>query len=48
LERCIFRARKLENGKSVVVEENCQGCGLCTTTCSTGASRLVYSIKPKT
>lgn len=47
LERCVFHARKLENGKSVVVEENCQGCGLCTTTCSTGASRLVYSIKPK-
>jgi len=41
LERCIFNARKLENGKSFVVKENCYGCGLCTTTCPTEASKLV-------
>jgi len=41
IERCIFDARKLENGKSFVVKENCYGCGLCTTTCPTGASKLV-------
>jgi len=40
-ERCIFNARKLENGESFVVKENCYGCGLCTTTCPTGASKLV-------
>jgi len=40
LERCIFQARKLENNKSIVIEENCHGCGLCTTTCPTEASKL--------
>lgn len=43
IERCIFHARKLENGKSFVIKDNCYGCGLCTTTCPTGASRLVPS-----
>ena len=41
IERCIFDARKLKDGKSFVVKENCYGCGLCTTTCPTGASKLV-------
>jgi len=41
VERCIFNARKLKNGKSFVVKENCYGCGLCTTTCPTRASKLV-------
>jgi MinD superfamily P-loop ATPase len=41
MERCIFKARKLQNGKSFVVEEDCYGCGLCTTTCSSKASKLV-------
>jgi len=41
VERCIFKARKVENGKSLVTEENCFGCGLCTTTCPTQASKLV-------
>jgi len=41
IERCIFNARKLKNGKSFVTKKNCYGCGLCTTTCPTGASRLV-------
>jgi len=43
VDRCIFGARKVENGKSVVTKENCYGCGLCTTTCVSGASRLVPS-----
>jgi len=43
IERCIFHARKLENGKSLAMRENCYGCGLCTTTCPTGASKLVSS-----
>ena len=41
IERCIFNARKLKDGKSFVVKESCYGCGLCTTTCPTGASKLV-------
>ncbi len=41
IERCVFDARKLKDGKSYVVKENCYGCGLCTTTCPTGASRLI-------
>lgn len=41
LERCIFDARGIEEGKSKVSEEECFGCGLCVTTCPTGASRLV-------
>lgn len=41
IERCIFNARKLKDGKSFVVKENCYGCGLCITTCPTGASKLV-------
>jgi len=45
LKRCIFQARKLENEKSVVIEENCHGCGLCTTTCPTGATKLSQLLK---
>lgn len=41
LERYIFNARVLENGKSTVIEENCYGCGLCTTTCPPKTSQLV-------
>lgn len=40
-ERCIFGAREMLNGKSIVKEENCYGCGLCVTTCPTKASELV-------
>ena len=43
IERCIFHARKLENGKSFVIRDDCYGCGLCTTTCPTGAAKLVPS-----
>jgi ferredoxin/DNA-binding transcriptional ArsR family regulator len=44
VQRCIFEARKLENGKSTVIEGNCYGCGLCTTTCAAHACRLVSTI----
>jgi NAD-dependent dihydropyrimidine dehydrogenase PreA subunit len=39
VERCIFGAREIRNGKSIV-KDNCYGCGLCVTTCPTGASQL--------
>jgi len=41
VERCIFGAREILNGKSIVKEENCYGCGLCVTTCPTKASELI-------
>ena len=41
LERCKFGARRLENGRSVVIRENCYGCGLCTTACEAQACVLV-------
>ena len=41
IERCIFGAREMQNGKAVVKEDNCYGCGLCVTTCPTEASGLI-------
>ena len=41
IERCIFGAREMRNGKSIVKEKNCYGCGLCVTTCPTKASELM-------
>jgi len=41
IKRCIFNSRKIKNGKSFVVKENCYRCGLCTTTCPNEASRMV-------
>jgi ferredoxin/DNA-binding transcriptional ArsR family regulator len=45
VDRCVFHARKLEDGKSVVDESACYGCGLCTTSCRAGASRLVSAVR---
>jgi len=44
LERCVFGARRIENGKAHAIEEKCYGCGLCTSACSAQASRLVPAI----
>lgn len=41
LTRCVFKARRIENGKSIVEESDCLGCGLCTTACPTRASTLM-------
>jgi len=41
VKRCVFNARKIQNGVSFVVKEKCYGCGLCTTTCTSGASKLI-------
>jgi len=40
IERCVFSARELQNGKSTVIAGNCYGCGLCVTTCPTDATYL--------
>lgn len=45
VERCVFGAREMQNGKSVVKEENCYGCGLCVATCPTNASELILRKK---
>ena len=45
IERCIFGAREMLDGKSIVKEENCYGCGLCVTTCPTNASVLILRKK---
>ena len=47
IERCVFSARELQNGKSTLIAEKCYGCGLCVTTCPTDATKLV-SEKHKT
>lgn len=39
IKRCIFGAREMRNGKSLV-KANCYGCGLCVTTCCTKATEL--------
>lgn len=41
VERCVFGAREILNGKSIVEEDKCYGCGLCVTTCPTKASELI-------
>jgi len=41
IDRCIFGAREMEDGKAIVKEDNCYGCGLCVTTCPTEATELI-------
>jgi ferredoxin len=38
LERCVFRARNIIDGKGNVIAENCFGCGLCANSCPEGAT----------
>ncbi len=39
--QCPFDARQAgEDGKSIVIEENCHGCGVCRVTCAGQATRL--------
>lgn len=40
VERCQFKARKLENGKLTYDKSGCFGCGLCVSTCPTGSISL--------
>jgi len=41
LTRCVFHARVERNGRSSVLSERCMGCGLCNTTCESGATRMI-------
>lgn len=41
VERCVFEARTVVEGRLQYDARKCFGCGLCVTTCSTGASNLV-------
>jgi len=40
IDRCIFKARNWENDKVSYDAKRCYGCGLCVTTCPTGASSM--------
>lgn len=40
LSRCKFYAIEIINHKSVTIEANCKGCGLCATGCPNGARKL--------
>jgi len=40
-DRCIFDAQVVENSKVIFRQEKCYGCGLCVTTCPTGAIQMV-------
>ena len=37
IERCMFGAQELQEGNYIYNREKCYGCGLCVTTCPTGA-----------
>lgn len=40
LARCPFGAREVVDGRSIVIEDDCFGCGLCVPTCKGGATTL--------
>jgi len=40
VERCVFGARRHEDGSVVFEKDKCYGCGLCVTTCPSGATRM--------
>jgi Pyruvate/2-oxoacid:ferredoxin oxidoreductase delta subunit len=41
VDRCVFGARELDNGKLTYDSARCYGCGLCVTICPTTAKTLV-------
>ena len=40
LDRCMFKAIRITEGKVSIHPAKCMGCGLCTTTCPEGAAQL--------
>ncbi|VFQ46181.1 4Fe-4S binding protein [Desulfoluna butyratoxydans] len=46
VDRCVFGAREFENGHMIFHPHACTGCGLCVTTCPTGAISLSESTRP--
>jgi Pyruvate/2-oxoacid:ferredoxin oxidoreductase delta subunit len=41
VDRCVFQARSMVDGKLVYDKVLCHGCGLCVSTCATGAISLM-------
>jgi len=41
LTRCVFHARISVDNKSIVIKENCYGCGLCANSCPENATTMV-------
>lgn len=41
VERCVFDARRMDNGKMIFEPEKCYGCGLCVSTCPENAIKLI-------
>jgi ferredoxin len=41
VDRCVFQARSMVDGKLVYDNVLCHGCGLCISTCATGAISLI-------
>ncbi|UCH57915.1 MAG: hypothetical protein JSV18_03160 [Candidatus Bathyarchaeota archaeon] len=41
VDRCVFGARRMDNGRKSYDAERCFGCGLCVTTCAAHAIALV-------
>jgi Pyruvate/2-oxoacid:ferredoxin oxidoreductase delta subunit len=47
LTRCVFHARSAKDGKGLVLSERCMGCGLCSNTCESKATRMILRNHPK-
>jgi len=41
LTRCVFHARAAKDGKGLILSDRCMGCGLCSNTCESGATRMM-------
>jgi Pyruvate/2-oxoacid:ferredoxin oxidoreductase delta subunit len=46
VERCQFKARRLEDGKMLYDRARCFGCGVCVSTCPTESISLIERLSP--